>query len=195
MQSREQRRVQILQAAGAEFKAHGFAGSSMQGIAKAAGISRASLYTYFGGKEEVFHAVVKLFEWNIARQAQRAVEELGPGAPLVARLTAAFGTRQATWLSATNTQTSYTYELLQLRAEHAAGSEKTLFESYIVTMIEESTALGEFVPKAGCPPADDLANLLVQCTSGIALFEGDVSKDKRNTLRLLIQTVISGLED
>ena len=62
-------------------------------------------------------------------------------------------------------------------------------------MIEESTALGEFVPKAGCPPADDLANLLVQCTSGIALFEGDVLKDKRNTLRLLIQTVISGLED
>ena len=96
----------------------------MQGIAKAAGISRASLYTYFSGKESVFHAVVKLFEWNIARQAQRAVEELGPGAPLVARLNAAFGTRQATWLSATNTQTSYTYELLQLRAEHAAGSRK-----------------------------------------------------------------------
>ena len=64
--------------AGAQFMAFGFAGSSMQGIAKAAGISRASLYTYFGSKEEVFHAVIKLFEWNIALSAQRAVEELGP---------------------------------------------------------------------------------------------------------------------
>ena len=194
MRSREQRRVQILETAGAQFMAHGFAGSSMQGIAKAAGISRASLYTYFGSKEEVFHAVIKLLERQIALSAQRAVEELGPRAPLVARLTAAFDTRQTTWLSATNTQSPYTYELLQLRAENAARFEKTLFEDYIVTMIEEAIALGEFVPKAESPPARVVATILVQSTSGIALFEGDVLRDKRNNLRLLIETMICGLE-
>lgn len=194
MQSRERRRVQILETAGAQFMAFGFAGSSMQGIAKAAGISRASLYTYFGSKEEVFHAVIKLLERHIALSAKQAVEELGPRASFVARLTAAFDTRQTTWLSATNTQSPYTYELLQLRAENAARFEKTLFDDYIVSMIEEATALGEFVPKAGSPPARVVATILVQSASGIALFEGDVLRDKRNNLRLLVQTMIRGLE-
>ena len=81
MLSREERRNQILEAAGGQFMAYGFAGASMQGIAKAAGISRASLYTYFGNKMEVFHAVIKLLERFISQQAQRAVDELNPSLP------------------------------------------------------------------------------------------------------------------
>jgi AcrR family transcriptional regulator len=71
--SREERRVRILEAAGGQFLVYGFAGTSMQGIAKVAGISRASLYTYFSNKESVFHAVIKLLERFICREARRAV--------------------------------------------------------------------------------------------------------------------------
>jgi AcrR family transcriptional regulator len=191
--SREERRNQILEAAGGQFMAYGFAGASMQGIAKAAGISRASLYTYFGNKMEVFHAVIKLLERFISQQAQRAVDELNPRAPFAARLVATFDTRQTAWLSVTNIQSPYTYELLQLRAENTARFEKTPFEELIVTMIEDATASGEFTPKAGTPPASVIATILVQSTSGIALFEGDDLSAKRQNLRLLIQSFLDGL--
>ena len=193
MLSREERRNQILEAAGGQFMAYGFAGASMQGIAKAAGISRASLYTYFGNKMEVFHAVIKLLERFISQQAQRAVDELDPRAPFAARLIATFDTRQTAWLSVTKTQSPYTYELLQLRAENTARFEKTPFEELIVTMIEDATASGEFTPKAGAPPASVIASILVHSTSGIALFDGDGLSEKRQNLRLLIQSFLDGL--
>ena len=193
MLSREERRNQILEAAGGQFMAYGFAGASMQGIAKAAGISRASLYTYFGNKMEVFHSVIKYLERFISQQAQRAVDELNPRAPFAARLIATFDTRQTAWLSVTNIQSPYTYELLQLRAENTARFEKTPFEELIVTMIQDATASGEFTPKAGIPPARVIATILVQSTSGIALFEGDDLSAKRQNLRLLIQSFLDGL--
>jgi len=191
--SREERRVRILEAAGGQFLVYGFAGTSMQGIAKVAGISRASLYTYFSNKESVFHAVIKLLERFICREARRSVEELEPRASLAARLIAAFNSRQTTWLAATNTKSPYTYELLQLRAENAARFEKTPFEEFIVTIIQDALASGEFKPKAGSPPAGVIATILVQSTSGIALFEGDVLGDKKRNVRLLIQSFLDGL--
>ena len=193
MLSREERRNQILEAAGGQFMAYGFAGASMQGIAKAAGISRASLYTYFGNKMEVFLAVIKLLERFISQQAQRAVDELDPRAPFAARLIATFDTRQTAWLSVAKTQSPYTFELLQLRAESTARFEKSPFEELIVTMIQDATASGEFTPKAGIPPASVIATILVQSTSGIALFEGDDLSAKKQKLRLLIQSFLDGL--
>jgi AcrR family transcriptional regulator len=175
--------------------AYGFAGASMQGIAKAARISRASLYTYFGNKMEVFHAAIKLLERFISQQAQRAVDELDPRAPFAARLIATFDTRQTAWLSVAKTQSPYTLELLQLRAESTARFEKSPFEELIVTMIQDATASGEFTPKAGIPPASVIATILVQSTSGIALFEGDDLSEKRQNLRLLIQSFLDGLTD
>ena len=47
------RRLEILRAAGREFRAHGFAETGMRGIAEAAALSPANLYNYFKGKHEI----------------------------------------------------------------------------------------------------------------------------------------------
>ncbi len=50
---------QILQGAMQEFLAHGYAGTSMDKVAKAGGVSKATVYSYFQDKEGLFAALVK----------------------------------------------------------------------------------------------------------------------------------------
>ena len=167
----------------------------MQGIAKVAGISRASLYTYFGNKEAVFNAVFKLLEGFICREAQRAIAALDQNASFDARLVAAFDARLTTWLAAQKTQSPYTYEILQVRAERAAKAQRTPFEELVAKMFLDAAASGEFTPRAGSLPTQDLAALLLQSASGIALYEGGGLTEKRKLLRVLIQTFIRGTTD
>lgn len=47
------RRLEILRAAGREFRLHGFAETGMRDIAEAASLSPANLYNYFQGKHEI----------------------------------------------------------------------------------------------------------------------------------------------
>ena len=49
----------ILKGAMKEFLAHGYAATSMDKIAKAAGVSKATLYSHFGDKEGLFNAVMQ----------------------------------------------------------------------------------------------------------------------------------------
>jgi len=50
----------LLQAAEDEFAAAGYAGASLQSIANATGISKASLFHYFASKEQLYRAVIQL---------------------------------------------------------------------------------------------------------------------------------------
>jgi TetR/AcrR family transcriptional regulator len=52
-------RGRILSAALKEFAAHGFAGARVDAIARRAAINKRMLYHYFGGKEELFRAVLR----------------------------------------------------------------------------------------------------------------------------------------
>jgi AcrR family transcriptional regulator len=51
------KRRQLMEAAMTEFAAHGIAGARMDRIAQRAGCSAGLVYTYFGGKDELFDAV------------------------------------------------------------------------------------------------------------------------------------------
>jgi AcrR family transcriptional regulator len=55
---REERRASILRAATDVFYARGYAAASLQDIADATGLTKASLYHYFASKEELLHAVL-----------------------------------------------------------------------------------------------------------------------------------------
>jgi len=54
---REQTRRRLLDAAFVEFAAYGIAGARMERIARIAGYSAGLVYTYYGGKHELFDAV------------------------------------------------------------------------------------------------------------------------------------------
>ena len=49
----------ILNGAMQEFLAHGYAATSMDKVAKAAGVSKATVYSHFGDKESLFNAVIQ----------------------------------------------------------------------------------------------------------------------------------------
>nr|WP_238718403.1 TetR/AcrR family transcriptional regulator [Petrachloros mirabilis] len=51
--------VQILEGAMQEFLTHGYAATSMDRVAAAAGVSKATVYSHFGDKEGLFEALVK----------------------------------------------------------------------------------------------------------------------------------------
>ncbi|MEM1334186.1 MAG: TetR family transcriptional regulator [Actinomycetota bacterium] len=55
----EATRARILAAATAEFGAHGLAGARVDRIAAAAAANKASIYAYFGNKDELFDRVVE----------------------------------------------------------------------------------------------------------------------------------------
>jgi AcrR family transcriptional regulator len=50
----------MLEAAGEAFATHGFHGSSMDAIARAAGVTKPMLYRYFGSKEDLYAAYLRL---------------------------------------------------------------------------------------------------------------------------------------
>jgi AcrR family transcriptional regulator len=72
--SATERRDEILEAAVAEFAAHGLGGGSIDTIAKAAGISQPYVFRLFGTKKELFTAVVTRCFRETLEVFQRAAE-------------------------------------------------------------------------------------------------------------------------
>src|ERR1700733_13517120 len=58
--ARAERERLMLRAAGEAFATHGFHGSSMDDIAHAAGITKPMLYRYFGSKEGLYAAYLRM---------------------------------------------------------------------------------------------------------------------------------------
>src|ERR1700729_2822506 len=58
--ARVERERLMLRAAGEAFATHGFHGSSMDEIARAAGITKPMLYRYFGSKEGLYAAYLQM---------------------------------------------------------------------------------------------------------------------------------------
>lgn len=85
----DERRAQILAAARAEFARDGLAGASMAGIARSAGVARGLVNHYFGGKRELYLAVVADLAGELGTVAHTSEPDL-PIAELVERNAAAW---------------------------------------------------------------------------------------------------------
>lgn len=70
---------QVLEGARQVFLSDGFEGASVDDIAKAAGVSKATLYSYFPDKRFLFMQVAKT---ECARQADHAIEAINMDAPV-----------------------------------------------------------------------------------------------------------------
>jgi AcrR family transcriptional regulator len=70
---------QVLEGARQVFLSDGFEGASVDDIAKAAGVSKATLYSYFPDKRFLFMQVAKT---ECARQADHAIETIDMNAPV-----------------------------------------------------------------------------------------------------------------
>ncbi len=70
---------QVLQGARETFMSDGFEGASVDDIARAAGVSKATLYSYFPDKRLLFMEVAKS---ECVRQAETAIETINSDAPV-----------------------------------------------------------------------------------------------------------------
>ncbi|MGH2955722.1 MAG: TetR/AcrR family transcriptional regulator [Solirubrobacterales bacterium] len=90
----ERRRPQVLDAALELFLERGYEGTSMAGIAEAAGVTKPVVYACFPGKEELFRALLRREEERILGEIQAAFESADlsdPEATLVEGYTAFLG--------------------------------------------------------------------------------------------------------
>ncbi|WP_158964186.1 TetR/AcrR family transcriptional regulator [Chachezhania sediminis] len=87
--SSDPRRKAILQAATTAFASYGYRKTSMDDIARAAGMSRPALYLHYRNKEEIFRTMV---DWFYAEAAMNLREALATGddRPIAAVLSRAF---------------------------------------------------------------------------------------------------------
>jgi len=78
--ARADRERLMLGAAGEAFATHGFHGSSMDDIARAAGVTKPMLYRYFGSKEDLYAAYLRLAGHELIDRV-RALDTRGHPAP------------------------------------------------------------------------------------------------------------------
>ena len=73
----ELKRNQILDAATLQFTQHGYAATSMEHIAKLAGVSKQTVYSHFGNKDELFITSIT-YKCELAGISELLPENLGP---------------------------------------------------------------------------------------------------------------------
>jgi len=83
---RAQRRAQIATAAAAAFLRGGFDGTSMDDVAREAGVTRLIVYRIFDGKEVLYRAVLDLVLDDLDASFQQRVEAADPPEPIAAVL-------------------------------------------------------------------------------------------------------------
>lgn len=144
----QNKRAQIIVAAGEVFKRLGFRGTKIADIAEAVGVDRATIYYYAGSKEELFHRAVGD---AVERNCLRAEAILaGPGAPadklraLVTELMVSYAD-------------NYPYLYLYIQEDLGGLAPRTQwgrtmarfnkrYESTVVAVIEDGVADGTFHP-------------------------------------------------
>lgn len=192
MLSKEKRRQQILEVAGQLFLAQGFSGTSMQDIAKQATISRASLCTYFGNKEEVFDGALFAFLDVILQSAKTALARLPDTASLQEKLYAVLNVRQTLWFALETQQSPHAMELLQLQQRALRGADVYPIELLLADIIDDAIAAGQLTATSSLS-RESIADVLNLSTTAIVFADGS-REQKSARLKTLLGLLVDGLQ-
>jgi AcrR family transcriptional regulator len=81
------RRAAIVEAAEAEFGAHGFSRGSLNVIARRAGVAKGSLFQYFADKRDLYAFIADIASQRVRTYMEARIHELDPGRPFFEFLT------------------------------------------------------------------------------------------------------------
>ena len=81
------RRAAIVEAAEAEFGAHGFSGGSLNVIARRAGVAKGSLFQYFADKRDLYAFIADIGSQRVRSYMEDMIRELDPSRPFFEFLT------------------------------------------------------------------------------------------------------------
>ena len=81
------RRAAVVEAAEAEFGAHGFSQGSLNVIAKRAGVAKGSLFQYFADKRDLYAFIADIGSQRVRSYMEDRIRELDPSRPFFEFLT------------------------------------------------------------------------------------------------------------
>src|ERR1700738_328221 len=81
------RRAAVVEAAEAEFGAHGFSGGSLNVIARRAGVAKGSLFQYFADKRDLYAFIADIASQRVRAYMEDRIHELDPSRPFFDFLT------------------------------------------------------------------------------------------------------------
>src|SRR6202048_1586472 len=81
------RRAAVIEAAEAEFGAHGVSNGSLHVIARRAGVAEGSLFQYFADKRDLYAFIADVASQRVRTYVEGVIRELDPGRPFFEFLT------------------------------------------------------------------------------------------------------------
>jgi AcrR family transcriptional regulator len=180
----ESRREAILQAAFVQFMRYGFRRTSMEDIARETGVSRASLYTHFANKEEIFHSLSA----GLHEEALAAAEQaLKAEAPLPRRVQAALEAKMGRFLDIMHGSphgAELTDESSRLCGDLAASTDARL-RKLLADALRAGARTGEIDLAAAGMNANSAAELLSLSATGLKSGASDSDAFRARLARLI----------
>ena len=187
----EARRVVIQDAALRVFGQYGYRRTSMDDIAREAGIAKGTIYLSFASKEEVFQALSRRLAQRMLASAETARHRPGTtAAKLTAMHAAWFGT-----YAETIRHSPHAAELLdakyRLSADLVADAARR-YQRLVRDVPAEAAAAGELDLAAAGLTADTAAELMIASARGLESIAASPAAYRRH-LDALVRVMIAGL--
>lgn len=185
----------LLGAALQEFSAHGFRRSSMESVARRAGVSRATLYVHWKGKQELFRALVQ--QLHDEHQEEMAQALAGDGS-VAQRLVAAFEARFLRFVELTSVSphAAELYDSHSRLCGDIARASQQRSERLLTRMLRAAARDGEIdLQRAGLSAART-AGVLFGCAHGAKGEDPSAATPElfRERLVRIVRVLIAGLE-
>jgi AcrR family transcriptional regulator len=185
------RRAVILDAALRVFGQYGYRRTSMDDIAREAGIGKGTIYLSFAGKDEVFQALSQMLSERMLAGAEAASHRPGTTADKLAAMSAAwFGTYVETIR-----RSPHAAELMDAKQRLSAGlvsRAMTRYKQLVRDVLAEAADEGELdLHAAGLTP-DTAAELLIASARGLE-SSADAPADYEHLLDALVRVLVAGL--
>lgn len=185
------RRTAILDAALRVFGQYGYRRTSMDDIAREAGIGKGTIYLSFASKDEVFQALSESLSERMLAGAQDARHRPGTTADRLAAMSAAwFGT-----YIETIHRSPHAAELMDAKHRLSAdlvGRAKSRYRQLVRDVLAEGDEAGELDLAAAGLTADTAAELLIASARGLE-SSADSPAAYRGYLDSLVQVMVAGL--
>jgi AcrR family transcriptional regulator len=188
------KRDAILGAANEQFRQYGFRKTSMDDISTRLGISRASLYSYFGNKDEIFRGVSIAIHEEALRGAESHLADSVSARNLRARVQSALLARHGPFQSAV-TESAHGSELFD---EHGrlcgdiVADAHVRFQTMLAAALNAASRTGEIDLKGVGIAATAAAEILNLAAAGLKQQAPDLATYK-NRVVAFVKVFVAGL--
>ena len=191
----DQRREAILEAAETQFGLYGFRRTSMEDIAKETGVSRASLYSSFENKEEIFRSLsAKLHAQSLEDAASHLSGDASEGQGLESRLEAALIARMTPFLEviAQSPHGSELYDESNRLCGDIVLDSSQRFSEMLTAAIAAAARAGEIDLKTAGLTAPAAAEMFHLATTGLKQGAPDAPTFEKRA-RSFVRVFVAGL--